>query len=85
MTTIGFFGSQLAIEFATDVAPHLLDEVRNIFSQRGAFRRFKDMLGKHHLLDSWHKYETDREREAILRWCDENDVRYTIEEDRDGE
>ncbi|WP_146403396.1 UPF0158 family protein, partial [Planctomycetes bacterium CA13] len=77
-------GSRLAIDFASDIAPHLLDDVRDIFGRRGAFRRFKDMLDKHDLLDSWHKYETDREREALLRWCDENNVRYTINEDQDG-
>ena len=71
-------GSRLAVEFASDTAPHLVDDVRNAFGGRGGFRRFKNLLDKHGLLDAWHAYEAERERTALIRWCDENDVHYTI-------
>jgi len=77
-------GSRVAVDFASDVAPHLIDDVRDVFTRRGAFRRFKDMLDKHGLLESWYTYEAERERAALLLWCDENGIRYTINEPRDG-
>ncbi len=77
-------GAELAVEFASEVAPHLLDDVRDTFSRRGAYRRFKKILDQHGLLDSWHTYEATREREALLRWCDENGIRYKLEAVQDG-
>ena len=70
-------GSQLAVDFVSNSAPHLLDDVRDFFRRRGGFKRFKNLLEHNGLLDDWHQYEADRERVAILRWCDENDIRYT--------
>ncbi|MEM8671529.1 MAG: UPF0158 family protein [Planctomycetota bacterium] len=70
-------GSQLALEFASELAPALLDDVRNAFSGSGAFRRFKVLLERRDLLDCWHKYEADYERSAILQWCDRNEIHCT--------
>lgn len=73
-------GSQLARRFAADKAPHLGDDVYDIFSRRGAYRRFKDLLNRHGQLDAWYEYEAEHERVAIVDWCEENDIRYTIRE-----
>ncbi|TWU40196.1 hypothetical protein Q31b_35410 [Novipirellula aureliae] len=76
-------GSQLAIQFASETAPSLLDDVRDAFRGRGGFRRFKDLLDRNDLLESWHQYEAEHERTAILQWCADNDIRYT-RDDSDG-
>lgn len=73
-------GSQLAFEFAKDVAPQLLDAVHESFRGRGGFRRFKNLLDRDDLLESWHKYGADQERAAIMEWCADNNIHYTTNE-----
>ena len=70
-------GSKLAFDFIAEVSPALLDDVHNAFDGRGGFRRFKDLLDRHDLLEAWYSYEAQCERSAILKWCDDNDIRYT--------
>jgi hypothetical protein len=70
-------GSQLAIDFASEIAPELLDQVRYAFHKRGGFRRFKDLLYQSDLLDAWHKYAGEKEHSVIVKWCADNDIRYT--------
>lgn len=77
-------GSQLAIEFASELAPSLLEDVREAFGGRGGFRRFKDLLDRNNLLESWHEYEAEHERTAIVQWCVDNDIRYTMDEAAGG-
>lgn len=72
-------GSNLAFQFASDTAPALLDDVRDAFAGRGGFRRFKDLLDRKGLLESWYEYEAQHERNAILQWCADNDIRYTLD------
>ncbi|TWU41687.1 hypothetical protein Poly51_63820 [Rubripirellula tenax] len=72
-------GSQLAVQFASEIAPALLDDVRDAFGGRGAFRRFKDLLDRNGLLESWYEYQAGHERKAILQWCANNDIRYTMD------
>lgn len=72
-------GKKLAIQFACEAAPSLLDDVHAAFRGRGGFRRFKELLNLNDLLDSWYKYEAEHERAAILQWCADNDIRYTTD------
>ena len=77
--TLGL-GSSLAKRFVREVAPSLIDEVYSAFSKRGGFRRFKDLLDDHDLLDSWHAYEIKYTQDAIMKWCAENDIRCAVNE-----
>lgn len=72
-------GSQLAIQFASETAPALLDEVRKVFKRRGRFRRFKDVLDRNDLLASWYEYQAEKQRTIILQWCADNDICYTMD------
>lgn len=58
-------GTQLAVQFASEVAPSLLENVREAFSGRGGFRRFKELLDRNNLLEPWYEFETEHERAAI--------------------
>ena len=49
-------------------------EVQEIFSRRGAYARFKDLLERRGLLQRWYEYESDAEREALKVWCQENGI-----------
>ncbi len=55
-------GSQLAVQFATENAPELLDDVHSAFTGRGAFRRFKDLLDRSGFLEAWYQYQAEYER-----------------------
>jgi hypothetical protein len=49
-------GKPLALAFARDVLPGDYDEVRDIFSRKGAYRRFRDFLVRRGALDRWYKF-----------------------------
>lgn len=72
-------GRQLAIQFVSEVRPALRGEIRDAIKGRGGFRRFKDILNQNGLLDRWYEYEAQYERNLIMEWCAENDIRYTTE------
>src|ERR1700746_2389246 len=44
-------GKPLVLEFAREFLPEDYDEVRHIFSQRGAYRRLKDLLVRRGAID----------------------------------
>ena len=41
---------------------------------RGAFRRFKDELGRSSLLDKWFDFKRNALRDEAIEWCTENDI-----------
>ena len=59
-------GSVLARRFARLELPDRLREVEDMFSHRGAYSKFKGMLGSEGLLERWYEYEKERV-EAALR------------------
>lgn len=67
-------GTDLVYRFIDAKASHLYDETRAAFSQRGAYRRFKALMESHGLIDSWHQFETEAEKTALLNWCQENNI-----------
>jgi hypothetical protein len=65
-------GHELVAEFVEEQMAEDLDLIREIFSRRGAYRSFKDLLDDRGLLQSWHDFENHREKEALREWCREN-------------
>ncbi|MYL50557.1 hypothetical protein GLV98_13750 [Halobacillus litoralis] len=51
-------------------------QVLNAIRGRGAFRRFREHVEYHGLLNDWYKYKTDRYVEIAREWCEENDIPY---------
>ena len=70
--------SQLAIRFATEVVPSLLEDVRDAFRRRGGFRRLRELVEQNDLLYSWYAYEAEHERAIIIQWCADNDIHFTM-------
>ena len=70
-------GRELVYEFINKNAPSCFDEVRQIFSRKGAYQRFKSLLVRHKLLDQWHAYEQTETEEALKQWCLENSIELT--------
>ncbi len=67
-------GKPLVIDFVRSRCPEEIDRVLTIFRRRGAYGRFKDLLERKALLDEWYVFEQQRTRQALLLWCEENNI-----------
>jgi hypothetical protein len=67
-------GKRLAMRFASEHLDDHYDKVVEIFSRRGAYRRFKDLLEREGALDRWHSYEEAAQEKALREWCAENGI-----------
>ena len=67
-------GKSLVIEFTSEYLPEALDRVYSIFRSRGAYSRYKDLLDEKGLLDKWHRFEDERQKVALKKWCRENSI-----------
>ncbi len=67
-------GRDLAYDFTGAHAPQLIAEVREAFSRKGAYQRFKTLLARNGLLDDWFKYEQAETEAALKQWCKDNSI-----------
>lgn len=47
---------------------------------RGAFRKFKNLISRVGLIDSWYKYRDNAFKQEAIAWCEVNDVELTHDE-----
>jgi hypothetical protein len=62
-------GTPLVFEFVRQFLPDDYGKVRDIFSKRGAYARFKDLLEHRRMLDRWHEFENNATEKALREWC----------------
>jgi hypothetical protein len=67
-------GKPLALDFARQVLPEDFDEVRQIFSKRGAYANFKHLLAQRHALEKWYEFEEKATQRALREWCELNSI-----------
>lgn len=67
-------GRHVAIDFVAEYLPDDLDRVYDYFSNRGAFRRFKDLIDLRDKVVEWRAYEQARTEAALREWCAENEI-----------
>jgi len=67
-------GKPLVMRFAAEEFADHYDEVAAIFSYRGAYRRFRELLTREGALDKWYAFEAAAKEEALREWCAENGV-----------
>nr|VFK29350.1 MAG: hypothetical protein BECKMB1821G_GA0114241_104811 [Candidatus Kentron sp. MB]VFK33510.1 MAG: hypothetical protein BECKMB1821I_GA0114274_104711 [Candidatus Kentron sp. MB]VFK76245.1 MAG: hypothetical protein BECKMB1821H_GA0114242_104810 [Candidatus Kentron sp. MB] len=67
-------GRSLVLRFAEEYISKDYEKVEEIFSRSGAYVRFKDLLETRGMLEKWYEYEDTASDEALLRWCEENDI-----------
>jgi hypothetical protein len=67
-------GKPLALDFARQFLPGDFDEVRQFFSRRGAYARFKDLLARRGALDQWYDFEARAEERALRLWCEAHSI-----------
>ena len=67
-------GKPLVLDFAVEFLPDDYNEVRDIFSRRGAYRRYKDLLVRRGALDLWYDFSDKAEEAALRQWCAEKGI-----------
>jgi hypothetical protein len=67
-------GKPLVMRFADEELADRYDEVAQIFSRRGAYRRCRDLLTREGVLDKWYAFEAAAKEKALREWCAENGV-----------
>ena len=72
-------GKPLVLDFVGQFIPDDFDEVQRIFSRKGAYARFKDLLVRRGTLDQWYGFELKAEESALRRWCDLNSIEVSDE------
>ena len=64
-------GEGLVWAFVDREIPGVKEKVREFFAHRGAYARYKSFLAELDLLEKWHRFEDDRTKEALLKWCED--------------
>lgn len=64
-------GRRLALSFVAEVLPDSFDKAMEIFSRKGAYSRFKQMLQETDTLEKWYTFEARATKTALSEWSDE--------------
>lgn len=67
-------GTRLAFDFVTQNLPAQYEQVRDIFRRKGAYGKFKELLGRCELLESWYAYSEEQSLIAIRKWSESEHV-----------
>lgn len=67
-------GRSLVFEFMEVNLPDACQQVRDMFRRKGAYSRFKGFLESMDMLETWYRFENEREQEALRHWCEENGI-----------
>jgi hypothetical protein len=67
-------GKPLVLDFAREFLPDDFDEVRYMFSKRGAYQKFRALLTRTNALDRWHDFESKATEQALRDWCKLNSI-----------
>ena len=70
-------GKPLALDFAREFLPDDFDEVRYIFSKRGAYKKFRSLLIRRSALERWYDFESKATEQALREWCEFNSIEVT--------
>ncbi len=70
-------GKNLVFAFVEQYLPDDFNKVRSFFSKRGAYSRFKDLLGYRNHLEQWYEFEDEATEKALRRWANENGFEFS--------
>jgi hypothetical protein len=62
-------GKRLALSFVAEHLPGSFDQAREIFSRKGAYSRFRQLLQRTGTLDKWYAFEQQATETALAEWC----------------
>jgi len=63
-------GRRVALSLVAEELPGSLDKARDIFSRKGAYGRFRQLLQATGTLDKWYAFEARATEKALEQWCD---------------
>ncbi len=67
-------GKPLVLNFAREFLPDDYDEVRYIFSKRGAYKKFRALVIRRNVLERWYDFESKATERALREWCELNSI-----------
>lgn len=67
-------GQGMALAFIDQEIPDDYNAAASFFRKRGAYRRFKELLQAHGLLEKWFAFEASASDAALIDWCQDNAV-----------
>ena len=67
-------GKPLALDFAREFLPKDFDDIRYMFSKRGAYQKFRALLIKKKVLNRWYDFESKATERALREWCELNSI-----------
>jgi hypothetical protein len=73
-------GHVLVEQFVAEQLPRDVERVRGYFRNRGAYRRFRDLLEERDKTESWYAFESGAMVRALERWCSENGMELADED-----
>jgi hypothetical protein len=67
-------GKPMVLDFAREFLPKDFDEVRYVFSKRGAYKKFRALLIRRNVLERWYDFESKATERALREWCELNSI-----------
>ena len=67
-------GKKLVFDFVYQHLPDEAERIQAIFSKRGAYSRYKDLLEHKGMLESWYEFETKEQEKALRDWCEAHSI-----------
>ena len=67
-------GRDLVFDFIAANLPAEYEQVRRMFSKKGAYARLKELLEAKGQLEAWYEFEKKATEEALRGWCKKNDI-----------
>jgi hypothetical protein len=67
-------GRNLVFDFVSVNLSDEYEQVKRIFSRKGAYARFKDLLESKGRLEAWYEFEKKSTEEALRDWCEDNGI-----------
>ena len=58
------------LDFAREHLPDDYDDIRDIFSRRRAYQKFRSLLARRGAIDRWHAFENKATEQALRDWCE---------------
>ena len=65
-------GKKLALNFSYQYLPEEIEEIESMFRRKGAYSKFKGILGENNILQEWYDFEKKAQENALRDWCKSN-------------
>jgi len=67
-------GKPLVLDFARECLPDDFDDISEMFSRRGGYRKFDSLLRRRKAVDRWHDFKNEATNTALRDWCELNSI-----------